>query len=331
MSFTCEFCKKEFTNKYILNNHKNTTKKCLEIQELLKVESKKIMLNKCGYCYKSYTTKQTLNIHLNTCKERKCKDNLKDKEIEILQNTFQTLKKEKDKEIEILKNTFQTLKKEKDKEIEILKKEKDKELEILNNTLELLKKENENYKEQVKDLLNKLDKIANKAIDRPTTTNNTVNNKIELYPFPSQKEIDNKIESQFNDKYLWDGMKGLAQFVYDHIIKLEDGSIAYACFDRSRQIFKYKDENGNEIKDPKAVKLRKMIKPGLLRQSQTLLDYFNDECDYLEKRKNNGIDIDRKEYNTMNILREKAFEVGAEILSIDDTNKFGSELANLSC
>jgi hypothetical protein len=32
----------------------------------------------------------------------------------------------------------------------------------------------------------------------------------------------------------------------------------------------------------------------------------------------------------MNTLREKAFEVGCEILSIDDTNKFSCELANLS-
>ena len=126
-------------------------------------------------------------------------------------------------------------------------------------------------------------------------------------------------------------MKGVVQFVYDHIVKLDDGSIAYACFDTSRQIFKYKDENGNEIKDPKANKLRKMIKPGLLRQSQTLLNYFVDECEYMETRKNNGLDVDGKEYNTMNTLRDKAFEVGCEILNLEDTNKFSIELANLSC
>ena len=73
-----------------------------------------------------------------------------------------------------------------------------------------------------------------------------------------------------------------------------------------------------------------MIKPGLLRQSQTLFDYFNEECDYLEKRKTRGLDVDRKEYNTMNTLRDKAFEVGCEILSIEDTNKFSTELATLS-
>ena len=74
-----------------------------------------------------------------------------------------------------------------------------------------------------------------------------------------------------------------------------------------------------------------MIKPGLLCQSQTLFDYFNEECDYLEKRKTSGLDVDGKEYNTMNILRDKAFEVGCEILNIEDTNKFSNELSILSC
>jgi len=295
MSIVCEFCEKEFINKYTLSKHQNTTKKCIDIQnKLLNIKVEKIkIINDCKYCNKVFTSKQSLIVHLNICNDKKLQD-------KIL---------------------------EKDKEIEMLKKEKDREI-------EMLKMQNENYKEQIKDLQNKLDRIANKAIDKPTTfttTNNTINNKFELNTFPSQKEIDRKIESQFNDKYILDGMKGIAQFVYDHIVKLEDGSMAYACFDTSRQIFKYKDENGNEIKDPKAVRLRKMIKPGLLRQSQTLLDYFNDECNYLEKRKDKGHDIDGKEYNMMNTLREKAFEVGCDILSIEETSKFSNELANLSC
>jgi hypothetical protein len=293
MSIVCEFCKKEFINKYTLSTHQNTTKKCIDIQhKLLNIKVEKIkIINDCKYCNKVFTSKQSLIVHLNICNDKKLQDKILEKEIEML-------KKEKDREIE------------------------------------MLKMQNENYKEQIKDLQNKLDRIANKAIDKPTTfttTNNTINNKFDLNTFPSQKEIDRKIESQFNDKYILDGMKGIAQFVYDHIVKLEDGSMAYACFDTSRQIFKYKDENGNEIKDPKAVRLRKMIKPGLLRQSQTLLDYFNDECNYLEKRKDNGHDIDGKEYNMMNTLREKAFEVGCDILSIEETSKFSNELANLSC
>ena len=331
----CKYCKTEFINIYNMNSHQKKAKYCLLIQTKIQT---KIPDFKCDYCEKILSTKQNLSNHIKKCKIKENKSKIIEDKTEFnckycnkklstkhsLTYHLDICDKKKDKEIENLKI-------EKDKEIENLKIEKDKEIEKLkrenNNEIENLKRE---YKDQIKDLVSKLDKIANKAIDRPTITNNTVNNKIELQALPSQIEIDRKIESQFNDKYLWDGIKGVAQFVFDHIVKLEDGSMAYACFDTSRQIFKYKDENGNEIKDPKAIKLRRMIKPGLLKQSQTLLDYFSEECDYLEKRKTDGMVIDGKEYNTMNTLREKAFEVGCEILSIEDTNKFSTELATLS-
>jgi hypothetical protein len=293
----CRFCKKIFSTKSSLNNHQKTAKYCLSLQD----KDMQITKFDCEFCDKHFTSNKQLLSHLLNCKN-----------------------KEKEQELENLRN-------EKEQELENLRNEKDKIIIKLNTQIENFEKQENNYKEQIKELQNKLERTLAKAIEKPTTTNNTVNNKIELHTFPSQREIDRKIESQFNDKYLLDGMKGVVQFVYDHIVKLEDGSIAYACFDTSRQIFKYKDGNGNEIKDPKANKLRKMIKPGLLRQSQTLLNYFVDECEYMESRKNNGLDIDNKEYKTMNILREKAFEVGSEILNIDDSNKFSIELANLSC
>jgi hypothetical protein len=316
----CCYCNTIFKTNSALNNHKNKAKYCLILRG--KIEQKKE--NKCDFCGKRLSSKKYLEIHMKKCNIIVEKEDFKCKYCNKILSTKQMLEYhvnscnvKKEKEL-----------KQKDEEL----KQKDRLNFELKTENEYYKKQEENYKEQIKDLQNKLERILNKAIERPTTTNNnTVNNKFELNTFPSQKEIDRKIESQFNDKYILDGMKGIAQFVFDHIVKLEDGSMAYACYDTSRQIFKYKDEHGNEIKDPKAVKLRKMIKPGLLRQSKTLLDYFNDECDYLEKRKDNGQDIDGKEYNIMNTLREKAFEVGCEILSIEDTNKFSNELANLSC
>ena len=316
----CEYCQKEFSTNSALNNHKNKAKYCLILRG--EIEQKKE--NKCDFCGKRLSSKNYLETHMKKCNVIVEKEDFKCNHCNKILSTKQMLEYhvnscnvKKEKEL-----------KQKDEEL----KQKDRLNFQLKTENEYYKKQEENYKEQIKDLQNKLERILNKAIERPTTTNNnTVNNKFELNTFPSQKEIDSKIESQFNDKYILDGMKGIAQFVFDHIVKLEDGSMAYACYDTSRQIFKYKDEHGNEIKDPKAVKLRKMIKPGLLRQSKTLLDYFNDECDYLEKRKDNGQDIDGKEYNIMNALREKAFEVGCEILSIEDTNKFSNELANLSC
>ena len=321
VNLICKYCKTEFANIYNMNSHQKKAKYCLIIQDKIKNEKSEF---KCDHCENFFSTQKNFSNHIKKCKmnENKC---------EIIEDKSTFNCKYCNKKLSSKHSLIYHLDicdKKKDNEIENLKKELEKLKRENNNEIENLKRE---YKEQIKDLQNKLDKIANKAIDRPTITNNTVNNKIELQSFPTQMEIDRKIESQFNDKYLWDGIKGVAQFVFDHIVKLEDGSMAYACFDTSRQIFKYKDENGNEIKDPKAVKLRRMIKPGLLKQSQTLLDYFTEECDYLEKRKTDGMDIDRKEYNTMNTLREKAFEVGCEILSIEETNKFSTELSSLSC
>ena len=339
----CEYCNTKFINISSLNNHQKQAKYCLIIQGKLEKENKEKEDKefKCHQCKKILSSNQNLKNHVKKCiivkeetkvtKVIKEKQDLKEFKCEFCEKVLSTKKNlllhldicnyKKDKKIE---NYKEQLKKQEENYKEQLKKQEE-------NYKKQLKKQEENYREQIKELQDKLERLLNKVIDRPTTTNNTINNKFELNTFPSQKEIDRKIESQFNDKYILDGMKGVAQFVYDHIVKLEDGSMAYACFDTSRQIFKYKDENGNEIKDPKAVKLRKMIKPGLLRQSQTLLDYFNDECDYLEKRKDNGHEIDGKEYNMMNTLREKAFEVGCELLNIEETNKFSNELANLSC
>ena len=303
----CNYCNKIFTSKSSLNNHQKTAKYCLDLQNKLN------FLFECEFCKKKFSRKCVLTNHANICKAKKNKEEIiKEKKIN---NKIKILSEK----VKVLEETLKEKEKEKDN------------LRLLVENLNY-KTQEENYKEQIKDLQNKFDKIANKAIDRPTITNNTINNnKFLVNVFPSQTEIESKIESKFNDKYLHDGIKGVAQFVFDHIVKLEDGSIAYICFDISRQIFKYKDENGVEIKDPKAFKLKKMIKPGLLKQSQTLLDYFRDECEYMEKRKAQGLEIDNKEYKIMNTLREKAFEVGCEILSIEDTNKFNTELSNLTC
>ena len=335
--FSCQYCNSEFNNVSSLNNHIKNAKYCLALRGKIEIKAD----FKCKFCDKILSSKRNLELHEKKCQVINQKDDFKCKFCNKILRTKQGLlyhidicdikkeKQENEKEQNTNKKLKEFVEKLEKKEKDLI--EKDKQNIKLKTQLQICKEQIKKHEEQIIYLQNKLDKIANKAIDRPTITNNTVNNKIELHTFPSQTEIDRKIESQFNDKYLLDGIKGVAQFVYDHIVKLEDGSIAYACFDTSRQIFKYKDENGNEIKDPKAIKLKKMIKPGLLRQSQTLFDYFNEECDYLEKRKTSGLVVDGKEYNTMNALRDKAFEVGCEILNIEDTNKFSTELSSLSC
>lgn len=303
MSLRCEYCEKTFSTKSSLKKHQTTTKKCLEIQ--IKINKKINFINfKCEYCNKNFTSKQTKDKHYSIC-IKKNKNNID------YESTILNLKKELE-EKNIIISKIETR---------------------LEDQSFFYKKELEKREEQIKDLQAIIERMGTKAIEKTTKTitNNTINNKIQLNTFPSQEEIDNKIGSKFNDKYILDGWKGIAQFVYDHVITLEDGTIAYGCYDISRQIFKYKDKDGNEIKDPKAYKLKKMIKPGLLSQTKTMYDFFNEELDFLDNKEKKGLDIDKNEYTKIKLLKEKSLKVGLDINEIEESNKFNNELVNLTC
>ena len=58
METICQFCNKQFSNKYNLKIHINTSKKCLKLQ------NKDINMNfNCNICNKVYTSKQSLKKH----------------------------------------------------------------------------------------------------------------------------------------------------------------------------------------------------------------------------------------------------------------------------
>jgi len=61
------------------------------------------------------------------------------------------------------------------------------------------------------------------------------------------------------------GQKGVAKFAYDTMLKDEEGKLKYICTDPSRQIFQYKNEEGEIQKDVKAKKLTKALLDGELK------------------------------------------------------------------
>ena len=61
MSLECQFCKKNFTSKWNLNNHQKTAKHCLKIQKEKGIENKNTHIYFCNFCNKTFTTKQYLN------------------------------------------------------------------------------------------------------------------------------------------------------------------------------------------------------------------------------------------------------------------------------
>lgn len=266
----------------------------------------------CEICNEIFQSNQLLNLHVKSCKEKDYEKKLYDKDSEIL------LLKEK-YEKQIVENTAK-----KEKYILDISKRKEKYmLEITKYQYNLVHKDEliDEYKKQISDLQDRLERLHVKAIEKPTITNN---NKIDLKCFNlSQETINDKIFSKFNDNYMYNGMSGLAQFVKDHVITLEDGSIVYVCFDKSRKIFKYKDKDGNVIKDPKALKLIALIQPALKEQSQILLDYFVNEYDNTNKN-------DSYEIHKVNTQKALALQIGMEIRTMHENQKFSNELSNLT-
>ena len=354
---TCDFCKKEFTAKYLLTRHQKTTKYCLLLQDKNKLivenqenknQENKNQENKnqeekeikkkfnCEYCSKEVSSKQNLNKHLEICQ---MKEMVNKNIYNELKTTYENLKINYTK----MEEEYTSLKDIRTDNIKIniflknLKEEYNK-LKFENQKLEYIieteKERNREKDTQIIELKEQLEKITMKAIDKPTSINtnkiNTTYNQLNNYI--SQENIDKKIAHKFTDKYITNGMKGIAQFVYDHIITLEDGNVIYACYDVSRKIFKYKDSNGNEVKDPKAKKLIKMLKPGLTKQTDILYNYFSEEYDFLNELKDSK-ELDKDDESHMckiKFLKDKALEIGLEINTMEENHTFGNELVSLT-
>ena len=317
----CEFCNKKFSSLSSLNYHKKTAKYCLSIQN---IDSEK---NDCNYCNKDYSSKHALLKHLSICKEY-IKVQNQDKDDMLL------------KENNKLKEELELQKKEHESQIDLLKKE-NYELKRQNYYLEI---KYNNYKEQLdkkiedyNSLENRYERLATKGVEKPTisTTNNTSNVVNNLNTFPTQEYINNKIEDTFNDKYIHDGPKSLAQYVTENIITV-NGELIYICSDYARKNFKYKDRDGNEITDPSAVKLISMIKDKLYDKTGYLYSWAEGELDCLKLQERRN----RSENKTDNLLEkdlilvknmmDKALDMQSVILDMDKNNKFSNELAKLA-
>jgi len=230
---SCEHCNAVFKTSSALKNHLNKAKYCLVIQgKINKTEEEECKVEKivykCNDCDKVLSTKQTLTNHSSICKEKKNKH---------------------------LKDVV----------------EKDKLIVKINTQLKSYKEQIESYKEQllqkdnqIQSLQDDLYKIANKAIDRPTTNNvtNTTTNNLSLtnyLDFDNIDKIKDLFENQLNINHIVDGQKGLAQFITNTLLRDSEGKLLYVCTDPSRYVYKYKNAAGEIKKDVEAKKLTDYI------------------------------------------------------------------------
>jgi hypothetical protein len=316
----CEYCNTEFKTKSALNSHKNKTKYCLILQGKIepkdeifkcnlcgKILSSKQMLEvhkekcegkkekieefKCEYCDKILSTKRNLEIHTKKCEMIEEEEIYKCEYCEKILSTKQILENhkniciiKKDIEIKILKEKLEN----KDKEI----KEKDNtviKLKTQNENFEKqIQKQEENYKKQIKDLQDKLENLASKAIERPTSviSNTTTNNSLNIatsMDFDNIEHIKNLIDNYLTINHVVDGQKGIANFVKETMLLDDNGIPKYICTDPSRNIFKYKDTNGEIKKDVEAKKLTGSLVKGGIRKQTAIIGN-----DWLESEENNN-------------------------------------------
>ena len=268
----CEYCNTVFKTISSLNSHKNKAKYCLLIQGKIEPEPEPEQVKqifKCSKCEKILSSKQYLEIHFSKCKEEHkciyCNKILSTNQ--LLSNHLLVCLVKKDKELS-----------EKDKIIVRISTQ-------LENCKEQLEKQEENYNERIKDLQDKLDKIANKAIDRPTnsfTNTTTTNNNLNIMTaidFDNLEIIKDLIDNNLNVNHVVEGQKGLVQFLIDTFLTDEEGNLKYKCTDASRRIYKFLNIDGETNKDIDAKKLISYIVSGGIKgKSVEIADrWYRDE------------------------------------------------------
>ena len=122
-------------------------------------------------------------------------------------------------------------------------------------------------------------------------------------------------------------MVGIAKFVKDEIITAQDGTLLYGCVDASRQVFKYKNEKGELIKDQKATKLIGAIQPVLKEKTNDMYFQYGNQIE-------NYIEDDEDKQNTFTkkdkcvFLKDTALKIHEDISDMHQNTKFSTELAN---
>jgi hypothetical protein len=93
------------------------------------------------------------------------------------------------------------------------------------------------------------------AATKSVSSVSNINNNITLNMFITPEFVKNQTSTHLTYNHFADGIRGIAGFVHDFILMDNRGKLVYACYDKARHIFRYKDDNGNEIDDIDAEKL----------------------------------------------------------------------------
>ena len=252
----CEYCEKVLKTQSSLKFHQKTAKYCLNKQN--KVPKQEHLCSSCGT---QFTLKSSLNSHLTICKVKK------DLEASSLREESIKAEYEKQKTIEssLLREENLRIAFEKQKQI-IRELKKDLEsskihsekliadkVRIIEEQKLLIKEFQDDQRKQNKDLTDRIQSMAEKAIAKPSTINQTnttnqiINNMMPITDAHLQEHVQN-----LNPLHVQNGASGYAKYALEYPLK-----DMIVCTDFQRRNCKYKDENGNVVSDPEMTKITK--------------------------------------------------------------------------
>jgi hypothetical protein len=234
----CDKCLKPFASKANLIQHLKLSKSCGSNPPL------------CTYCKKHFSSGTNLKNHLDICPKKKELD------LELIHN------REKDKiivELRVEIKKFEIKIKEQDDHYdrlictEVSSKEKLRSESRIKETM--LKEQITKLEKTVEELHEKMTKLAATKSVSSVSNINSNNQNITLNMFITPEFVKNQTSEHLTYNHFADGIRGIAGFVHDFILMDNKGKLVYACYDKARHIFRYKDDNGNEIDDIDAEKL----------------------------------------------------------------------------
>jgi len=253
MSFNCGFCNNVLSSKSSLNYHQKTNKKCLQIQ------GKDINKYTCIGCNKKFSYKAGYNRHISNCGSH-----------DVIDKKIIEYKKKLNKQNKIKNRQI------KDIEIKHKKELKEKDIEHKKE----LKEQESKYMKQICDLQDRIQELATKAIEKPTTKNNytTNTNIMNLAPLDMEefaKRVEEVIMNNMNENHLIEGQAGVARLLSGSgCLKTNEGKNFITCTDTSRGVWKHKDKDGNIVKDYKAGKIAKVVHPIANKKADGIVSDF---------------------------------------------------------
>ena len=255
----CEHCHHVLTSLSSLKHHQLTAKYCL-----VKQNKEPVKEHICSFCGTAFVVKSTLNSHLRICKAN---TPVVQEQLQLLDENSRELVITKQKLLVFEKMIF-------DKDLVFEKMICDKDLVISEQKI-IIKELQEQYKSHIemqnKDLQNRIQSMAEKAIDKPSSSTVNINN---LLPITNEHLED---QVQFLTKeHVSHGAVGYAKYALEYPLKDR-----LVCTDTSRKKGKYKDADGNLVSDPEMSSITKKLFLAIKDRNDELVNEY--ACDLKSK------------------------------------------------